>query len=111
MKTSIYPINKGINKSIEFRGLKAQWIWWFGGLVIVLMLLFTVMYICGLGTLFCLASTGILAFWGSLKVFSLSKKYGEHGLKKMLAYRRLPKQVRISSRSVYIRLGWKDSKK
>jgi len=106
MKTSIYQINKGINKSIEFRGLKAQWIWWFGGLVTGLMLLFSIMYICGLGTVVCMGVTGTLAFWGSIRIFSLSKKYGENGWKKMIAYRRLPRQLRIYSRRMFIDLGW-----
>lgn len=110
MKTSIYQINKGINKSIEFKGLKAQWIWWFAGLVISLMLLFSIMYICGLSTLICLGITGGLATWGSIQIFRLSGKYGENGLKKVMAYRRLPKQLRIHSRQVFISLGWSAKK-
>ena len=31
MSNSVYKVNKGINKPIEFRGLKAQYIWWLGG--------------------------------------------------------------------------------
>src|SRR3954462_13655695 len=106
MKTSIYQINKGINKSIEFRGLKAQWIWWFGGLVIGLMLQFSIMYICGFGTLICLGITAGLAIWGSIRIFSMSSKYGEHGLKKVMVFRRLPKHLRSYSRKIYIDLGW-----
>lgn len=110
MKTSIYQIHKGINRSIEFRGLKAQYIWWFGGLVIGLLILFSAMYICGLGTMLCLGVTGGLAVWGSLQVFRLSKKHGEHGLMKMIAFKRLPKSLRIYNRSVFIQLGWKPIK-
>jgi hypothetical protein len=101
MKNSIYQINKGINKSIEFHGLKAQWIWWFGGLIIGLMLLFSGMYICGVATVICLGITGGSAFWGSIKIFALSKRYGENGLKKVIAFRRLPKHLRSYSRKIY----------
>ncbi|HMT97439.1 MAG TPA: DUF4133 domain-containing protein, partial [Ferruginibacter sp.] len=31
MSNSVYQINKGINRSIEFKGLKAQYIWYLGG--------------------------------------------------------------------------------
>jgi hypothetical protein len=106
MKTSVYSINKGINRSIEFRGLKAQYIWWFAGLVMALLLLFSILYICGIGTIICLGVTGGLGSWGTLKVFKMSKKFGEHGLMKWMAYRRLPKTLRIYNRQVFIRLGW-----
>ena len=39
--TSVYQINKGINTSIEFKGLKAQYIWYHGRAAIVL---FVVLY-------------------------------------------------------------------
>jgi hypothetical protein len=110
MKTSIYQINKGINKSIEFRGLKAQYIWWFGGLVIGLLLLFSVMYICGCGTVLCLAITGGTAAWGSLRIFSMSRRYGENGLRKALARKRLPRHIRVYDRSVFVDLGWQPGK-
>lgn len=87
---SIYFINKGINKSIEFRGLKAQYIWYFGGLVIALMILFAVLYIAGTGTIVCLCVVGGSAGYGGMRVFRLSKQYGEHGLMKALARKRLP---------------------
>ena len=47
MSNSVYQINKGINKSIEFKGLKAQYIWYFAGGVIALLILFAIMYIIG----------------------------------------------------------------
>ena len=58
MNNSIYTINKGINKSIEFHGLRAQYIWYFAGLVLALMILFAVLHIVGAGTISCLAVCG-----------------------------------------------------
>lgn len=35
MSNSVYQINKGINKPIEFKGLKAQYIWYLGGGLVI----------------------------------------------------------------------------
>ena len=53
MNNSIYTVNKGINKSIEFRGLRAQYIWYFAGLVMGLLIVFAILYIIGSGTMIC----------------------------------------------------------
>lgn len=45
MSNSVYPINKGINQSIEFKGLKAQYIWYLGGGVVGLMILFAILFL------------------------------------------------------------------
>jgi len=98
---SIYKINKGINQSIEFKGLKAQYIWYLGGGVIVLMILFALMYIIGLPTLFCI---GFMAVSGTLLVmgiYRISRKYGEHGMMKAIARRQLPRAVRFYSREIF----------
>ena len=44
MGNSVYSVNKGINKSIEFKGLKAQYIWYLGGGVVALLILFAILY-------------------------------------------------------------------
>lgn len=98
MNNSIYNINKGINKSIEFRGLRAQYIWYFAGLVLGLMILFAALYICGAGTLICLGVCGSAAVFGSIKIFNMSKRYGEHGLMKALARKRVPKVLKSYGR-------------
>ena len=101
MANSVYQINKGINKSIEFRGLKAQYIWYFGGLVVFLMVLFAVIYISGLNTYICIALIGGLGTLGTLKIFSLSHQYGEFGMMKALASRQLPKVLKSYSRRIF----------
>ena len=45
MANSVYRINKGINRSIEFKGLKAQYIWYLGGGVVALLIVFAAMYL------------------------------------------------------------------
>jgi hypothetical protein len=101
MTNSVYQINKGINQSIEFKGLKAQYIWYLGGGVIVLMILFAVMYIAGLPSFACLVIIGVSGALWVLKIYKMSQKYGEHGMMKALAKRQVPKAIRIQSRKIF----------
>lgn len=94
MSNSVYRINKGINQSIEFKGLKAQYIWYLGGGVIVLMILFAGMYILGLPSLVCIGIIGILGTGLVVKIYRMSHKYGEHGMMKALAKRQVPKAIK-----------------
>lgn len=102
MDNSVYQINKGINKSIEFKGLKAQYIWYFGGGVIALLVLFAIMYIIGVNSFVCL---GIILIAGTMlviKIYALSNKYGEHGMMKAIAKRGVPKVLKSYSRKVFL---------
>ncbi|QJD96095.1 DUF4133 domain-containing protein [Mucilaginibacter robiniae] len=98
MSNSIYTINKGINKSIEFQGLRAQYIWYFGAMVIVLMITFAVLYICGAPTYICLPLVGGAGVTGSIRIFAWSHQYGEHGLMKVIARKRLPRVLKSYTR-------------
>lgn len=107
MATSVYKINKGINKSIEFKGLKAQYIWYLGGAVVCLMVVFAVLYFIGINQYICIGITGVLGFVVVSKIFAMSKKYGEHGLMKAMARKMLPSVVRCNDRKLFM----KDKKK
>lgn len=101
MANSVYKINKGINRSIEFKGLKAQYIWYLGGGVILLMILFAILYIIGIPSIICI---GIIATAGSflvVKIYSMSKKYGEHGMMKAIARKGVPDVVKVKDRKVF----------
>jgi len=111
MKNSIYTINKGINKSIEFRGLRAQYIWYFGGMVMVLLVLFAVLYICGVNTYICLVLIGGAATGGAIKIFALSHVYGEHGLMKAMARKQVPKVLKSFTRKNFQNLKLQEEKK
>lgn len=102
MSNSVYQINKGINKSIEFKGLKAQYIWYFAGGVIALLILFAIMYIIGINSFICI---GIILIAGTvlvIKIYAMSNEYGEHGMMKKLAKRSTPKVVRSKNRKVFM---------
>lgn len=102
MGSSVYKINKGINKPVEFKGLKAQYIWWLGGGIVVLLLLFAGLYIAGVNSFICV---GIVVVGGTvlfIQVYKLSDKYGEFGMMKKLARKRIPKELKNYSRKVFI---------
>ena len=95
--SSVYTINKGINKSIEFKGLKAQYIWYLGGGLVVLLILFAILYICGVNMFICLA---IIIAGGSglfMYVYKMSREYGEYGLMKKIARKAVPKIIKCYS--------------
>ena len=104
MATSVYTINKGINRPIEFKGLKAQYIWYLGGGLLALLILFAILYISGVNTFVCLAIIVGSATALFMHVYKLSRKYGEHGMMKTLAKRSIPEEVKTNSRRVYIEL-------
>lgn len=101
-KTS-YPINKGINRSIVFRGLKGQYIWYMGGAMFGVMILYAIMYVCGVNTYVSLIVAGIMAGVAMMAVYHLSQTYGEHGLTKALASRQIPDLVKSTSRARFIK--------
>lgn len=101
MATSVYNINKGINKSIEFKGLKAQYIWYLGAALLGLLILYAAMYIIGLNSFICLGIIVLAATALIIKVYGLSNKYGEHGMMKAIARRSVPKVVKVWSRHFY----------
>jgi len=106
MSVSVYSINKGINRPIEFKGLKAQYIWYLGGGLLGLLITFAILYIAGINTFLCLL---IIVVGGTalfMHVYKLSRKYGEHGMMKSLAKRSIPSVVKMNSRRVFTEL-WK----
>ena len=101
MMSSIYQINKGINKPIEFNGLHGQYIAYLASGLVLLLICFALLYI--LGAPLILVMPLILGLGGGLfvAVNSLSKRFGVHGLSKHMAKRGLPSYVKFSSRRVF----------
>jgi 4-hydroxybenzoate polyprenyltransferase len=99
---AIYQINKGINKPIEFKGLKAQYISFLAIGLVILLLLFTLMYLLGLPVTWCLPVTGSLGGLLFQQVYRLSNRYGEFGLMKRSAKRYLPGYLKFRSRHLFI---------
>lgn len=96
-----YQINKGINRPIEFKGLKAQYIAYLGGGLVILLILFAILYLVGLAVYLCIliiAGLGSALFYN---VFGLSHKYGEHGLMKHNARKYLPDYLKFKTRRLF----------
>lgn len=102
MANSVYQINKGINQSIEFKGLKAQYIWYLGGGVVCLLVLFSILYFIGIPSLLCVVIIGGAGTILVVRIYALSNKYGEHGLMKSLARKQVPKIIKCNSRKVFL---------
>lgn len=102
MSSSVYQINKGINQSIEFKGLKAQYMWYLGGGVVGLMILFSVLYIIGLPSIFCVGFIGISGGFLVFKIYRMSNQYGEYGMMKALARKQIPKVIKLHTRKVFM---------
>lgn len=102
MAVSVYTINKGINKSIEFKGLKAQYIWYLGGAVVGLMIVFAILYFIGLNQYICIGIVGTLGFLAVTRIYRMSKQYGEHGLMKTMARRMVPDVVKCNDRRPFM---------
>lgn len=109
MANSVYQINKGINQSIEFKGLKAQYIWYLGGGVVALLIVFAVMYFIGLPAYLCVGIILAAGVFLVMRIYRMSNKYGEHGLMKVLARKQVPRLIKSRSRKVFIELKHKQS--
>lgn len=104
MNNSVYKINKGINKPIEFKGLKAQYIGYLGIGIVLLLIIFAVLYISGINMFVCLGLILILGTLLFIGIYKLSDTYGQHGLLKKLAKRNIPVYLKTSSRKVFLQL-------
>ena len=101
---TVYEINKGINRSIEFKGIKAQYITWLAIGMVLLLIVFATLYACGLSIYLCLGIIVPAAAALIGVVQHISRTYGQHGLVKRIAARRLPSSVQCHSRRPFISL-------
>lgn len=102
--SSVYQINKGINKAVEFRGLKAQYIWYLGAGILALLIIYAILYLTKVNTYLCLAVIGGLGTLLFFTVYRLNHKYGEHGMMKKRASRAVPHVIKSYSRRVFVGL-------
>jgi len=101
---ALYQINKGINKPIEFKGLKAQYIGYLAIGLVLLLISFAIMYIVGVPVIPCVVIILVLGSALFYQVFKLSHKYGEHGLMKKAAKRNLPNHLKFHTRKLFLQL-------
>ncbi|MDR2230168.1 MAG: DUF4133 domain-containing protein [Flavobacteriaceae bacterium] len=95
-----YNINKGIGRTVEFKGLKAQYLFIFAGGLLSTLILMMILYMAGVHSYVCLVlgtAASSLLIW---KTFSLNKKYGEHGLMKIGAKKKHPRYI-VSRKAIH----------
>ena len=109
MENSVYKINKGINNPIVFKGLKGQYIGYLAIGLLVLLILFAILYICGVNVFLCLGLILLLGAGLFVMVFRLSDKYGQHGLSKKIASKNIPSYLKGTSRKAFLNLSASNS--
>ncbi len=88
-----YSINKGIGKSVEFKGLKSQYLFLFAGGLLAVFVLFVILYMIGIDQWICIGFGVIAASVLVWLTFNLNAKYGEYGLMKLMAKRQHPRYL------------------
>jgi hypothetical protein len=88
-----YNINKGIGKSVEFKGLKAQYLFVFAAGLLSVFVAFVILYMIGIGQWICIGFGVIAASVLVWLTFRLNEKYGEHGLMKLMAGKQHPRYL------------------
>jgi len=99
--SSVYQINKGVNASMELKGLKAQYIGYMAALLLTSLILFSILFICGLSVYLCLVLIGGGSGFGTFKIYALSHRYGPHGLQKWMAKKSVPKVIKAYTRKIF----------
>jgi len=102
MGNTIYSINKGVNKPLEFNGLKAQYIWYLAGGLVGILILFSIMYIAGLNAYLSVLIGLVLGALLFFYVYKLNNKYGQFGRMQLMAKKKIPKRLKSKSRKFLI---------
>lgn len=88
-----YAINKGIGRSVEYKGLKAQYLFIFAGGLLALFVAYVIMYISGVSQWFCIGFGVTAASALVWLTFHLNAKYGQYGLMKLTAVKYHPRYI------------------
>lgn len=88
-----YNINKGIGKSVEFKGLKSQYLFIFAGGLLAVFVVFVILYMAGVSQWVCIAFGVISASVLVWLTFNLNTRYGEFGLMKLMAKKQHPRYL------------------
>ena len=104
-----FEINKGVGREVEFKGLRAQYLFIFAAGLLAVFVMFVIMYMAGIGQWICIGfgvvSASVLV-WATFRMYA---KYGEWGLMKLHALRSHPRY--IINRRKFLRLISPTSKK
>ncbi|MDN3588126.1 DUF4133 domain-containing protein [Pedobacter aquatilis] len=101
---SVYQVNKGVSRPIEFKGLKGVYIGVLAGGLVFLLVGFAALYILRTPLYVLLPIVLLLGAGLFMAVFRLSKRFGVYGLGKWMARRGVPSYIRFSSRRLFVGL-------
>ena len=100
-----YPVNKGIGRSPEFKGLKSQYLFIFAGGLLALFVVFVIMYMVGIDQWVCIGFGVVSASVLVWATFRMNAKYGEWGLMKLHALRSHPRYIINAGKQIPVALG------
>ena len=90
---SDFEINKGVGREVEFKGLPAQYLFIFAFGLLAVFVVFVILYTAGIGQWTGIGfgvSAATAVVW---LTFSLNRRFGSHGLMKLLAARQHPRRI------------------
>ena len=90
---SDFEMNKGVGREVEFKGLRAQYLFIFAFGLLAVFVVFVILYMAGVNQWVCISfgvTAATLLVW---LTFRLNAKYGTHGLMKAAARKRHPRYV------------------
>ena len=105
---SEYPVNRGIGKPVEFKGLKSQYLFIFCGGLLAVFVVFIVLFMAGVNQWLCIGfivSASLLLVW---QTFRLNAKYART-LMKAAARKRHPRFI-ISRKAIPRLFNYKEEK-
>ena len=71
-----FEINKGVGRTVEFKGLKAQYLFLFAGGLLAVFILVVILYLCGVSQIACLVIGVVGATIVVWQTFTMNRKYG-----------------------------------
>ena len=105
MSKTVYPIHQAINRPVSFKGLQGQYIILAALGLVGDLFLFVILYCCKLPPWICIT----IAFLAGAILLStcirMSAHYGQYGLLKKRAARRIPPYLRCRSRKIFTNLN------
>lgn len=101
MPTTVYSTHRAINRPVQFKGLVAQYLVMAAASLVIDLLLFIILFIAGINALLDIILAFGLGGAAILATYRLSRKYGEYGLMKQQARKKVPKYIRFRSRSIF----------
>jgi hypothetical protein len=104
MPTSGYKIHRSIGRPIAFRGIKGHYILLAAADILASFLFLILFYCLGVPIWLNIPLTIGPGASALFIIARLSRKYGPQGLMKYYAARRLPRDLRYSSRNIFLNL-------